>query len=103
MLDYHSDVAMRSITVDLPDELVNLLGSSEDTASRVREALVIDLLREAQISQGKAAELLGINRYEMLDLMARHKVPSGPQTAEEMSQDIENALRAVRPPLIGDR
>jgi predicted HTH domain antitoxin len=58
--------------------------------------LVLDLLREGQISQGKAAELLGINRYEMLDLMARHKIPSGPQTAEEAEREIEAAIRLAQ-------
>ena len=85
-----------SLTFDVPEELVKLLGSPEHAAARAREALVLDLLRQAEISQGKAAELLGINRYQMLDLMALHKIPSGPRTAEEMDQDIETALRAAR-------
>ena len=71
----------RLVTMNVPDELINLVGSPELTAARAREALVLDLLREAEISQGKAAELLGINRYPMLDLMARYKIPSGPRTA----------------------
>jgi predicted HTH domain antitoxin len=85
-----------SLTLDLPEELVRLLGSPERTAERAREALVLDLLRHAEISQGKAAELLGINRYEMLDRMARHKIPSGPQTAEEAEQEIEAAIRLAQ-------
>jgi len=90
-------MAQRSVTIDVPEEVVALLGSPEQAATRARDALVLDLLREAEISQGKAAELLGINRYEMLDLMVRHKIPSGPRTVEELDQDIENALRAARP------
>lgn len=85
-----------SLTLDVPEELVRLLGSPEQAAARAREALVLDLLREATISQGKAAELLGIDRWEMLELMGRHKIPSGPQTAEEAEQEIESAIRLAK-------
>ena len=54
-----------------------------------------DIAAEARISQGKAAELLGITRWEMLDLMARHRIESGPETAEEMQQEIDAMRRFV--------
>ena len=89
-------LATKTITLDLPEELVTLLGPSENLPRRVLEALVLDLLREADISQGKAAHLLGLTRYDILDLMVLHKIPSGPATAKEMRQEIENARRYVR-------
>lgn len=82
---------MATLTVELPGELVAELGSPEELAAQARRALVLDLLREGRISQGKAASLLGITRWDILDLMARYQIPSGPQTAAEMEQDIENA------------
>jgi hypothetical protein len=39
--------------------------------------------------------LLGITRWEMLDLMARHKIESSPETAEEMQQEIDAMRRFV--------
>jgi hypothetical protein len=86
-------VATRTLELELPEELVELLGSPEAAVARAREALVLELLREAEISQGKAASLLGLTRWDILDLMARHQIPSGPETAEEMRQEIEEALR----------
>ena len=80
---------MTTLTLDLPEELIALLGSPEAAAARAREALVLDLLREARISQGKAARLLGITRWDILDLTARHQIPSGPETPEELEQEIE--------------
>jgi predicted HTH domain antitoxin len=74
--------------VELPEELVALLGSPEAVAAKAKEALVLELLREARISQGKAARLLGISRWEILDLIARHRISSGPETAEEMRQEV---------------
>src|SRR5687767_10218998 len=89
-------VATKTITLELPEELVGLLGPPDAIAGRVRESLVLDLLRDAQITQGEAALLLGVTRYDILDLMARYAIPSGPETAEEMRQDIENARRFAR-------
>jgi predicted HTH domain antitoxin len=79
--------------VELPEELVALLGSPEAVAAKAKEALILELLREARISQGKAAGLLGISRWEMLDLMARHHISSGPESAEEMRQEVEDLRR----------
>ena len=86
---------MTTLTVELPGELVAELGPPEELAARARQALVLDLLREGQISQGKAASLLGITRWDILDLMARYQIPSGPQTAAEVDRVLANATEGV--------
>jgi glutamate racemase len=86
-------VAAKTITLELPEELVDLLGPPDAIAGRVRESLVLDLLREAEITQGEAALLLGVTHYDILDLMVRYCIPSGPLTPEEAQQEIETALR----------
>src|SRR5215213_1172326 len=86
----------KTITLELPEDLIVTLGTLDDIAVRARKALILDLLRDAHITQGQAAELLGVTRYDILDLMALHHIPSGPETAEEMEQDIENARRFAR-------
>jgi predicted HTH domain antitoxin len=89
-------MTVKSITLELPEELVASLGTLDEIAGRARKALVLDLLRDARITQGQAAQLLGVTRHDILDLMALHRIPSGPLTAEEMQQDIENARRFTR-------
>ncbi len=84
-------MAESSVTVELPEELIQMIGSVDLTAERIREALVLDLLRVAALSQGQAARLLGISRWDMLDLMARYRVPSGAQSAEEVRREVEAA------------
>jgi predicted HTH domain antitoxin len=83
--------ANRTITIELPGDLVAALDSLDGIEDRAWQALVLDLLRDAQISQGKAARLLGVTRYDILNLMAQHHILSGPLTAEEMQRDTENA------------
>ncbi len=87
----------KTITLELPEELLTSLDSLDGIADRAWKALVLDLLRDAEISQGRAAQLLGVTRYDILDLMALHRIESGPRTAEEMQRDIENARLGSRP------
>ena len=63
-------MATRVLELELPEEAIGLLGAPGEASAKATEAIVLELLREARISQGKAAELLGITRWEMLDLMA---------------------------------
>jgi predicted HTH domain antitoxin len=85
---------MLTLAVEVPEEVVALLGSPEAAAARARQALMIELLREGRISQGKAAEALGLSRWAMLDLMAAHRVESGPASDPELQQDLDVARRA---------
>ena len=87
----------KSITLEITADLLAALDSDERLAERAWKALVLDLLRDAEITQGQAAKLLGVTRYDILDLMASHYIPSGPFTSEEVDRDIENARRFARP------
>jgi predicted HTH domain antitoxin len=82
-----------AVTLELPDEIMALLGSPEGAAAKAREALVLELLREARIGQGMAAELLGLTRADVLDLMVERRIPAGPEAAEEADREIERLRR----------
>jgi predicted XRE-type DNA-binding protein len=43
----------------------------------------MELLREHQLSQGKAAEVLGISRYDLFELMSKYCIPIIDLTLEE--------------------
>ena len=81
-------MATQTVHVELPDEFLSLLGSTEAAAELMKEAAVMELLRRAEISQGKAAHLLGIRRWDLPALMGRYHVPSGPRTAEEVDAEV---------------
>ncbi|HET8523904.1 MAG TPA: UPF0175 family protein [Thermomicrobiales bacterium] len=85
-----------TITVELPDELFEMTGTSVDVAETARESLVLNLLGEARISQGQAARLLGITRWRLLKLIAQYEVTTGPASAKELHQDIEAGRRSLQ-------
>jgi hypothetical protein len=91
-----AEMATRTLTLEVPEELITLLGSPEATAARAKQALVLDLLREVRISQGQAADFLGITRWDILDLMAQYDILSGPETPEDVDREIAVLERLVQ-------
>jgi predicted HTH domain antitoxin len=74
--------------VELPDEVLAQL-REEEIVTKAREALVMELLREHHLSQGKAAEILGINRSDFFDLMTKYQIPVIDLTAEELAAELQ--------------
>ena len=56
---------------------------------KAREAFIMELLRQANISAGRAAELLSIDRWQLSDLMGFYRIsPFAPQTPEELECEV---------------
>lgn len=49
---------MKSITIEVPPELVNLFGTEEEAKREAKTARVLDLVRRGKVSRAKAAEFL---------------------------------------------
>jgi predicted HTH domain antitoxin len=79
------------VDLELPDELFAELREDE-IAAKAREALVMELLREHRFSQGKAADLLGVDRHQLFDLMSRYHVPVIDLSTEELKRELEKPL-----------
>jgi predicted HTH domain antitoxin len=75
------------VEFELPDEVVAQFHGTE-MAVKAKEALVMELLREHHISQGKAADILGISRHDLFDLMTKYQVPVIDLTAEELDAEL---------------
>jgi hypothetical protein len=52
----------------------------------------MELLREHRLSQGKAAEILGIGHHELFDLMTNYRVPVIDLATEELKSDLQKPL-----------
>ncbi len=78
----------KRISFELPEETLALPEVPEDLGAAAKEAFVMRLVRDAVISQGKAAELLGINRWDMFELSAKYQIPAGPVTPDEIEAEL---------------
>lgn len=79
---------MKTLNFPVPDEIVSALGSIERATDKAKEPFAMELLREGRLSQGKVAGFLGVSRGELLDLMVRYRVLSGPETPREAAEDV---------------
>jgi predicted HTH domain antitoxin len=64
-----------TVTVDLPRSVCTAMGAREaELAHLIREVLAVELYRAGRLSLGKAAEVAGVTRFEMMQVLAKHDV-----------------------------
>jgi len=67
---------MEELSVKVPKDLVRILKVRDDEVPKlVRLYLAIELYREGKVSLGKAAEIAGVTKWEMMDILASKGVP----------------------------
>ncbi len=87
-------MADKDFHVRLPQEVVGGFGWNEsEVPSRVREALVMELLRLDRLSEAQAASILGVARWELLELMGRFDVPAVRMSADELDRELATKLK----------
>ena len=63
------------MTLEVSSEILALTGWSEPEARlKMNRAIVMDLVRQGQISTGKAAELLSVSRWEIDAVLADYGI-----------------------------
>lgn len=66
---------MPKLTLELPEELLEFAGGNEQSVHKLlMESAVMQLVRLRRISAGKAAELLGMSRWDLPTLYTTHEV-----------------------------
>ena len=85
----------RKLEVELPEEILSCFESPKEAEDKAKQGVVLDLLRGGKISQGKAAELLGISRWELFDLMAKYHIPFTDLPPEELEEGLRNLREAL--------
>jgi len=80
--------------VTLSEELLAEFGWPESEVSdRVREALVMELVRLGRLSEAQAAKILSLSRWELLEAMGRYQVPAVRLSPEELRQELAKEIR----------
>ncbi len=83
-------------TLELESEWLNVLRPLADRPldAFVKELIVLELYRRRQISAGKAAELLEMERFEFIQYASRLGIPFIDMSPAEMDEELAqlNAL-----------
>ena len=83
-------MAERQFRVALPEEVLEALNWQDaEVPRRVRETLVMELLRLDRLSEAQAARVLGLERWELLETMGRYHVPAIRISPEELKKELE--------------
>jgi predicted HTH domain antitoxin len=77
------------VTLKLPDEIMEGLGRDAEIPRRVLEALTLQRYMAEEISLGRLAELLGLNRPEAEAFLDRNNARL-PYTREMLEEDRRN-------------
>jgi len=79
---------LKSINIQFPEEIVELFGEKELEAS-LKKWAVLELVRAGKLSSGKAAEILGMTRWEFMDLMSSYEIPIANFPEEELDRQVK--------------
>ena len=88
---------MKGFTVELPGELLEILGSEDEARRDAKIAVVLDLVRRGRISRAKAAELLDLALWELPALLSRYRIPWFDYTPDDLERDLAALRNAERP------
>lgn len=58
-----------------------------EVTERIREVLVMDLLRRGRLSEAEAASILGLDRWELIEVMGYHRVPAIHLSRKSLKQE----------------
>ena len=87
---------MSTVTIELPDEVVPSAVSPEEFAREPRLAAAIHWYSRGQISQGKGAQIAGMDRRSFILALVRAGVDAIQVSAQELKAEVESELEARR-------
>lgn len=80
---------MTTIQVEVPDSVFLALRESPAGVARdIRVAAAVNWFARGLVSQGRAAELAGISRWEFLEELGRRGVPAINITLDDLRQEL---------------
>ena len=87
---------MNTISIDLPETALAALGKNpKDLGREILVAAVVKWFELGTISQGKAAEILGLSRSEFLKVLSDYRVSVFNYSADDLENDLENVKKFI--------
>ncbi len=80
---------MNTVSINIPEAAFPFLGENqEDLGRELLTAAVVKWFELGTISQGKAAEILGLSRAEFLDILSNYRVSAWQYTKEDLDEEL---------------
>jgi len=79
-----------SVNLEFPSDILGALDVPQSHLGvKLRELIVLEMLREGKVSTGKASELLGISKKDIVPFLAKHDIPYFTESSEEVIAQVE--------------
>lgn len=80
---------MESLKMDLPEELIPFATPKNQTERNFLNAMIIyPAIHNGKISHGKAAEILGLKKFDLLKIYSEIGLPYFDLTEDELNEDL---------------
>ena len=88
---------MATITINVPDEMLESFDSLEQVRETMYEDFIIEQRQRGNVSLGRAAELLGISYTEFFDLLGKKGLSFINATPRELNESYQNFEKMMEP------
>lgn len=83
-------MSLKKLEISFPSEVLAMIATTyQDDSAVIKEAAVLELYREGKISSGKAAEILGMERFEFIRYAGMKGIPYIRMAPEELEEEIK--------------
>ena len=82
-------MTMTSVTIKIPDTIIEYAAVEDENAMLTRNAMILfPYIQKEVIYHGRAAELLGIHKMDLIALYSNLGLPYLNQSKEELANDV---------------
>lgn len=83
-------MTMTDVKIQVPVDMVSYVTTNDGQSELLRNAMLLyPYIRNLTISHGKAAEILGIYKYELIELYDRLGLPYLDQDIQEVEEEVQ--------------
>lgn len=89
-------MTMQAVSINIPDTMVEYTTVQNESTQLMRNAMILfPYIQNETISHGKAAQILGIHKMDLIAMYSTLGIPYLDQTKEELESDL-SVLKNLR-------
>lgn len=89
-------MTMQAVSINIPDAMVEYTTVQNESTQLMRNAMILfPYIQNETISHGKAAQILGIHKMDLIAMYSTLGIPYLDQTKEELESDL-SVLKNLR-------